>query len=86
MFSILLTGKNKISRDELMEKLLKDGIETRPIFYPMHIMPPYYDENAECSVSEKIAANGINLPTHAKLSREDVLFICSKIKAHLKIG
>ena len=83
MFSILLTEKVAISRDDLMTKLYDDGIETRPLFYPMHVMPPYYDENANCPVSEKIAAAGINLPTHAQLTREDVSYICDKIKKHV---
>jgi perosamine synthetase len=83
MFSILLKDNVKISRDELMDKLLSDGIETRPLFYPMHIMPPYYDENAACPVSEKIATAGMNLPTHAKISREDISFICDRIKKYI---
>jgi perosamine synthetase len=83
MFSILLSDKTKINRDGLMGKLREDGIETRPLFYPMHIMPPYYDKNAGCPVSEKIAAAGLNLPTHAQLSREDVSFICNRIKKYV---
>jgi perosamine synthetase len=83
MFSILVNDKSAIGRDELMLKLLEDGIETRPIFYPMHIMPPYYDKNAGCPVSAKIAAAGLNLPTHAKLSRENISFICGKIKKYV---
>ena len=83
MFSILLTNKAAISRDELMNKLKEDGIETRPLFYPMHVMPPYFDENACCPVSEKIASNGINLPTHSSVTREDISFICDRVKKYL---
>lgn len=83
MFSCLL-GKNvKTGRDELMEKLREDGIETRPLFYPMHVMPPYFDENAGCPVSEDISARGINLPTHGLLTREDVKYICGCLKKHI---
>ncbi len=80
MFSILLTGKAKRNRDELAEILQEKGIETRPLFYPMHIMPVYEDRNANCPVCEGIAARGLNLPTHALLSREDVAYICGAIK------
>jgi len=83
MFSILLPEKSRINRDELAEKLLKDSIETRPLFYPMHIMPPYLDKNAACPISEQIALKGLNLPTHAKLTRDDVLFVCEKIKQYM---
>jgi perosamine synthetase len=40
MFSVLLDERVLISRDDLMAGLLKLGIETRPLFYPMHILPP----------------------------------------------
>lgn len=83
MFSILLTEKVKTGRDKLMEKLREYGIETRPLFYPMHVMPPYYDEKAGCPISERVAAAGMNLPTHAGLSREDVSFICDKIRKYV---
>ncbi len=83
MFSILLGKKCAVSRDEFMELMQKDGIETRPLFYPMHIMPPFYNDNAGCNVSEDIAARGVNLPTHAALTPEDVKYICDRIKKHI---
>ena len=57
------------------------GIETRPVFYPMHVMPVYEDKNAQCPVSEYVSSRGINLPTHALLSREDIKFICDTLKS-----
>ena len=83
MFSILLKDSAKISRDALMEKLKADGIETRPLFYPMHVMPVYEDPNANCPVSERIASHGMNLPTHGKLTREDVRYICDRLREYL---
>ncbi len=83
MYSVLLNRNSKISRDALMEALAADGIETRPLFYPMHIMPAFYDEQANCPVAEDIAARGVNLPTHALLTREDVAYICSRLKFHI---
>ena len=83
MYSILLTRNSKISRDALMEALAADGIETRLLFFPMHIMPAYYDEQANCPVAEDIAARGINLPTHGLLTKEDVVYICPQLKSHI---
>ena len=83
MFSFLLNDNVSISRDELMAKLAEDGIETRPLFYPMHVMPPYLDENADCPVSEDISYRGINIPTHGLLTYEDVKYICEAIKKHI---
>lgn len=83
MFSILLKETSRIDRDTLMAKLAEDGIETRPVFYPMHIMPVYEDRNADCPVSEYVAARGMNLPTSGQLTRDDVAYICSCIKKYI---
>lgn len=80
MFSILLTEKARVNRDRLAETLLVNGIETRPLFYPMHIMPVYQDTNAACPVCEDFAARGLNLPTHSLLKEEDIAAICDQIK------
>ena len=81
MFSVLIKDNVKISRDEIMRIMDEKGIETRPVFYPMHVMPVYEDKNAQCPVSEYVSSRGINLPTHALLSREDIKFICDTLKS-----
>lgn len=82
MFSILLKDKVKVSRDKFMEYLKNDGIETRPVFYPLHIMPPYEEAEGEYPVAERLSRNGINLPTHALLKEEDIAYISKKIKKY----
>jgi perosamine synthetase len=79
MFSILLKYPYPQSRDKTMELLAERGIETRPIFYPLHIMPPY-KEDKMYPVAEDIAARGINLPTFTNLTEEDVKYICQSMK------
>lgn len=32
-----------MTRDALIDKLNLAGIETKPVFYPLHEMPPYTD-------------------------------------------
>ncbi len=85
MYSILLNKKVKISRDALMLALSEDGIETRPLFYPMHIMPAFFDDHANCPIAEDISSRGLNLPTHTLLSREDVELICTLLKKYLLV-
>jgi perosamine synthetase len=54
------------------------GIETRPVVYPMHQLPPYQDaaRDRKFPVANRLAERGINLPTWAGLTREDVSLIC----------
>ncbi len=75
MYTILLKKTIKLSRDDFMKQLQTDGIETRPIFYPIHTLPPYKEDNGNYPVAEKIAARGINLPTHCGLLELDIQFI-----------
>jgi perosamine synthetase len=82
MYSILLKDTITISRDDFMGLLEKDGIETRPIFYPMHVMPPYEERNGTYPVSESIASRGMNIPTHGALTEDDIKYICSRIRYH----
>lgn len=68
-------------RDLVMEKLADAGIETRPFFYPMHTLPIYCKSarGQDYPISEKVAARGINLPSSAKLTEEDVGYICDQL-------
>lgn len=75
MNSIILTDKVRKSRDEVMAEMEARNIEMRPLFYPMHIMPPYRDASVSCPVAEKLSARGINLPSHALLDDETINYI-----------
>ena len=79
MFTVQLTRRAVRSRDEVIAVLDEKGIETRPVFYPMHTMPPYEHLPADCPVAEQLAATGISLPTHAKLTQADVKTVCHEL-------
>ena len=82
MFSILLGDEVLLERDEVMARLRERGIETRPLFYPMHTLPPYADaaRGESFPVAERLARRGINLPTWAGLTRDDVRYICDSLR------
>lgn len=75
MNSVLLTAAVQVERDTVMERMEAAGIEMRPLFYPMHIMPPYEDKDAHFPVAEALSARGINLPSHGLLTEEQVKYI-----------
>lgn len=62
----------------LREHLARVGIETRPLFYPVHILPPYAN-GATFPIAELLGACGINLPSWPGLSKEKVEIICQSI-------
>lgn len=70
MYTILIKNSDERMRDVVMGKMAEAGVETRPVFYPMHIMPPHKrDGNFPNTVL--IASTGINLPTHGLLTDGD---------------
>lgn len=81
LVTVVLGDEIELSRDDVIEYLRSQGIEGRPVVYPNHMLPPYYDAANEgrFPVSERIASRGINLPSSAALTREDVDRICDSI-------
>ncbi|MEZ5351935.1 MAG: DegT/DnrJ/EryC1/StrS family aminotransferase [Bryobacteraceae bacterium] len=86
-YSILLRHGGAEERDAVMEALAADGIETRPVFIPLHAMPPYQPPFAGCRgpypVAERIGASGISLPMHGLLETSDIEWIASRLTHHL---
>ena len=82
MFSIVLNGRSEQQRDHVMQQLKDKGIETRPFFYPMHILPPYRDGQLyeEYPVANRIASQGMNLPSHGELTKQDIQYICQSLQ------
>jgi perosamine synthetase len=71
--SLSVTGASAISRDELMAHLDREGIETRPVFPPLHRQPVYLHERTPTlPVAERLAATGVSLPSGAGLTSADV--------------
>ncbi len=74
--------KDPNCRDRLIGSLTEQGIETRPLFWPVHDMPPYRENStASLPVTEDLARRGVMLPSHTKLSDEDLKMICNAIAA-----
>ncbi len=67
------SGKVGINREDLRLALLKDNIESRPLWKPMHLQPVfetvayYYGEN----ISESLFKNGLCLPSGSNLTDKD---------------
>jgi perosamine synthetase len=81
MSSVLLTEAVTRSRDEVAAALAAEGVDTRPFFYPVHTLPPYEDlaRGQSFTVADAIAPRGLNLPSSALLSHEDVEYVCDAL-------
>ncbi|MBI5035488.1 MAG: DegT/DnrJ/EryC1/StrS family aminotransferase [Chloroflexi bacterium] len=79
MYSILVGDEFGISRDALMAHLKSCGIDSRPFFHPIHTMPPY-NKGESLPVAERLARQGINLPSALTLTDKDIQRIANAIR------
>lgn len=84
MYTIFLREGDEAKRDAVMQLLNEMGIETRPVFYPMHVLPPY-EQVSTFPVADFWAQRGINLPTHQMLTRDDVSHISNSLNKAIKL-
>ncbi|MHB9073502.1 MAG: DegT/DnrJ/EryC1/StrS family aminotransferase [Desulfobaccales bacterium] len=81
MYSVLINAEEAgISRDNLMLALKREGIETRPFFYPLHLMPPFFSNGQDHPVSRAVSSRGISLPSSYKLSLAETERVAGNIK------
>ncbi len=74
-----------LTRDQLAQKLMERGIETRPVFFPLHPQPAYARAIAHpCPVTEDLAARGLSLPTGNDMTVEDAGKVCEAMTSVLR--
>lgn len=79
MFSVTMDINEK-QRNEMMKILLDDkGIETRPLFYPVHTMPIYSEKYQMHPVAEKLHRTGFNLPSFPELTYDQIEYIAESV-------
>jgi perosamine synthetase len=84
LYTVRVEGFTSDQRNTLIDLLREDGIETRPVFYPLHLMPPYHVEGGPTfPVSERLGEEGISLPTHMLLTDDDVRTVCRALAARV---
>jgi len=75
MFSVLF--ENEQIKEQIRQKLIEVGIETRTVFHPIHMMPMYKNINLQLKISERLSSLGINLPSWPGLKNNQIKFICN---------
>ncbi len=83
MVSILIEKADL--REPLARYMREHGIDSRPLFYPCHIMPVYAETNdGDFPVTDQLSYRGLNLPSFPELTNEDVKYIAGTILDFLK--
>ena len=72
----------KFNREGLFSYLKENNVDSRPFFYPLTSLP-MFDDKPENIISYNIYQRGINMPSHHGLTKEDIEYVCMKIKDFL---
>lgn len=76
-----------ISSRDLLRRLGSAGIQTRPLWQPIHLSPAYSDCGSQpCPVSADLNRDALSLPSSVGLSNHDIDVISSRISGTLRDG
>lgn len=76
-----------LGKERLAAELDAAGIDTRPFFHPLSLLPAYASHpqaasgRTENPVAYRLGAHGINLPSSLALTREDVRYVATTLRA-----
>ena len=63
------------TRDDLIDHLAVNGVDSRPFFHPVHRLPPFREESTrrqeQLPVTDILGDRGMNLPTYAALGANE---------------
>jgi perosamine synthetase len=78
LFTIFLDA-GRTTRDQLAASLALRCIETRPVFNPLHRMPPFLDKGGCFPLTERRSDSGISLPTSSLMTHADVAYVAAHV-------
>ena len=84
VYGVLLKKNYKMSRDLITKKLLKNGIQTRDFFHPMHkqkifLKKKIFSKKISLPVSEYLSKNGFYLPSGLGITNKEIDLVSKKV-------
>jgi len=79
--TILISNKSEINREDIRLELLKNNIESRPLWKPMHLQPIFNSYEAfNNGISEDLFNSGLCLPSGSNMDEKDLQRVVNVIK------
>jgi perosamine synthetase len=84
LYTVLIDfGVLGVTREAVQEALQIDGVETRPVFVPIHRQPLY--DRGEClPVAERLSSLGLSLPSSPSMSEAEVRRVADSLQRALR--
>jgi len=88
MFHVVLRGRLKEKRAQIIKELKEQGIDTREAFIPYNMQEIFIEKGMthkeECPVANDVGENGFYLPSGPVLSKEEILYVANALKKIIK--
>ena len=88
VFGIYLKQNSKFQRNDIMKKLLKYKIDTRPFFLSMNKQKIFKKlklfKKIKMTNSDYLSNNGFYLPSGLGISNQEIIYICKVINFIIK--
>jgi perosamine synthetase len=92
MVTAVLKPELGIAKETLIERLSSEGIDVRPFFYPLSMLPAYEKTPQAIAARQQnrvgyaISAHAINLPCGMNMTRELVAKVCVSLRRAIEQG
>jgi perosamine synthetase len=70
-------------RDELATSLRAAGVDSRPVFVPVHLLPPYRQADS-LPVAEAVGREGLSLPSSTVLSDAELEYVIASVRSAMR--
>jgi perosamine synthetase len=80
MTTLRIDGRSGVDRDELAIRLRAAGVDSRPTFVPLHLLP-HLAQPGPLPVAEAVGAEGISLPSSASLSDSELEHVIAAVRS-----
>ena len=88
MYAISVTGDFPLARDELMDSLREQGVDSRTSFCPMNMQPVLQRQEGHrpvpCPVAEAIWETGLYLPSAIQLTDADIESVVEAVRSPVR--
>jgi perosamine synthetase len=90
VYGLVLEDSVPFDAEEAMRRLAREGVGTRPFFFPMHEQPVFRRRGLFAGerypVAERLARRGFYLPSGLALSREEIVEVAGAVRRVLADG
>lgn len=85
MTTLRINAAHGVDRDELAARLRTDGVDSRPAFVPVHLLPPYRQQDP-LPVAEAVGSEGLSLPSGTSLTDSELEYVIASVRRAVDLG